>query len=138
MGHRYFEAVFLVWVAALNSDIRSVIRVNGHLFKSFKIMHSVLREFSLSSFLYALNLEPLLQKLATLRGISRELECGRSVSAYADDATVIVPNHGHIEIVDETLKEYDAVVRVKINSEKSLNLWLGTSGSSYRPTTSPS
>lgn len=45
--------------------------------------------------------------------------------AYADDLTVMVPSHGHIKLVGETLKEYEIVAVAKSNSEISVGLQLG-------------
>ena len=129
-----FGPVFRGWIAALYKGIRSVVRVNGHLSKPFIISRSVRQGCPLSALLYVLTLEPLLRKLAMLRGIPRELGCGTSVSAYADDVTVIVSSHEHIELVGQSLQEYEAVTGAKINREKSVGLRLGT----CRPTASPS
>lgn len=49
------------------------------------------------------------------------------MSAYTDDITVIVSRDGHIDMINETQKEYRVVTGAKINSAKSvglrLNIW---------------
>lgn len=65
--------------------------------------------------------------IATLRDYPRELGCWSSMSAHADDISVIVSSHKHNDLVSETLKEYEAVTEAKINSEKLVGLQLGGS-----------
>ena len=109
-----FGPVFRGWIAAMYSNICSVVKVNGHLSESFSIARSVRQGCPLSPLLYVLALEPLLRKLEVSRGIPRELGCGRAVSAYADDVTVIVSDISEIEVIGTTLKEYEAVTGAKI------------------------
>lgn len=47
-----------------------------------------------------------------------------SVFACGDDVTVMVSNHRHADLIGDTLKEYEAVRRPKINAEKSMGLKL--------------
>ncbi|XP_014776647.1 uncharacterized protein LOC106873687 [Octopus bimaculoides] len=97
------------------SNICSVVKVNGYQSEPFSFMRSVCRECPLSSLLYVLVLDPLLQRLEKHL---RELARGRTVSTYADDVAVIVSNNRHIDLVGTALKEYEAVTGVKVNREK--------------------
>lgn len=48
-----------------------------------------------------------------------DLECGRFVSAYADDLTVIVSDTTEIEVLGIALKDYEAVTGAKVNCESA-------------------
>lgn len=52
-----FHPVSTGWIAALYKEIRAVVRVNGHLSKSFNIAHWVRQKCPLLSLLYVLTLE---------------------------------------------------------------------------------
>lgn len=54
--------------------------------------------------------------------ISRELVCGRSVSPYEDDVTVIVSSVRHFDLVGERVSDYEPVIGLKIKSERSMGL----------------
>lgn len=99
-------------------------------------MYFARQQYPVSSLLWLLTLELLIRKLATLKGIPRELGCGSSKSTYAVDVIVIVSSHRHIDLVSETLKEYEAMKVEKINSEMSVDLRLGTWGNKPIPSNS--
>lgn len=70
-----------------------------------------------------------MRKLPIARGIQRELYCGTSLSAFFDDVTVMVSSHEHIELVGETLKQYEVVTGATIIREMTVDLRFGTSRS---------
>lgn len=100
--------------------------MNSHLSEPFSILRSIRQGCPFSSHLYVLTLKQLLWKLEALRGVSRDLECGKSVAAYAGDVTVIVSSHNHIDLIGRTLQEYKAVIAAKIDPEMSVSLQLST------------
>lgn len=100
------------------SDICSVVQVNSYLSEPCNIIHSVHQGCPLLPLLYAMALHLLLQKLKALRGILRKLERGQTVSAYANDVTVVVPNTNHIYLGGTVLKEFEVVTGARINQEK--------------------
>lgn len=61
-----------------------------------------------------------------MSGISRKSICGGSVSAYADDITIIMIETGHLQRVDKAIKVYKTMSGAKINLEKSVGLQLDT------------
>lgn len=61
----------------------------------------------------------------TLSGILRQPGCGKFVSAYAHDTTVIVTEMDNLSTVSKVIKDYKMVAEAKINREKSAGLGLG-------------
>lgn len=64
---------------------------------------------TLASF-YVMAFEPLLRKLSD---IPKEPVCGGSVSAYADDLTIIATEMEHLQRVGEAIKVYKTVAGEK-------------------------
>lgn len=88
-----------------------VVWVNGHQSEPLNIVRSAHHGCPLLSFQYVLTLNRLFWKLETLRGISHVLGCGR-----------VVLHSKHLNLVSNTVKEYEEVTGVKINPGKSVNL----------------
>ena len=63
-----FPENFIKWLNILYTDIESKILVNGTFTDTFKIKRSVRQGCSLSMFLYALGLEPLIFKIKVSNG----------------------------------------------------------------------
>lgn len=99
---------------ATYSDISSVVRVNSYLSKPFVVMRS-LREGYHISFLHIRTLQPLWQKLECSRNIPQEKGCRRHVFAYVSNIIVITSDFKYIEMVGVVLRQYEAVIGVKIN-----------------------
>lgn len=68
-------------------------------------------------------LESLLRKLS---GIPRQTGCGKSVSAYKDNITLIITEVDNLRRVAKAINEYKMMMGVKINQEKSVSLQLDT------------
>lgn len=56
----------------------------------------------------------------------RRPSCGESVSAYADEITIILTKMEHPQRVGEAIKVYETVTGANINQEESVDLQLGT------------
>lgn len=97
--------------------------MNGHLSEPFSIASSIHQACPL---LYLKDLELRLKKLEQLRGIPFEQGLGRTMSAYANNVTVMVSDTSEVETIGSTLEEYESVAGVKISVEKSEGLRLGT------------
>lgn len=49
--------------------------------------------------------------------ITRDLGCGKLVSAFANDITTILTAIGHLQRVYEAIKDYETVLEANINRE---------------------
>lgn len=61
------------------------------------------RQLPISPLLYVLALEPFPQKLDVIRSVPRDQDRENSVTAYADDITIIVPEVRHIQRADDDI-----------------------------------
>ena len=91
----------IAMIKVLYQDIESVLKINGGLSAPFKVHRGVRQGCSLSGMLYALSIEPMLNKIrANIEGLILN-DCLKShiLSAYADDIIVIAKNHFFREII---------------------------------------
>jgi hypothetical protein len=106
----------------------SVAQVNGYLSSPIPIKSSIRHGCPLSMILYAIIINPLLNALqATLPGI----QIGRrqpttSVTAYADDITIILTSPDNIPKLQQVLNTCAQASGANINIKKSQALALGT------------
>lgn len=103
------------------SDTYSMVKINVHLSELFSIACSLCQSCLLSPLLYVLALELLLQNLEELRGLLFEIGLKRAVSAYVDDATVMVSDTSKVEMVSSIVRKCEP----KINVDKQIDLQLG-------------
>lgn len=112
---------FRNWITAMYGGIRSTVHINGYLSEPFSIKHLVCQECLLSTLLYALALEPLLQKWENFGDVPNELGCGKSVSTYVNDVTISM-SEAQLPCVEDALKRYKVVAVTKINKNKTIDL----------------
>lgn len=111
----FFEGWWHCWES---TQTRGTYRKFGHLSKLLNIFHFVCQRCPLSSLLYILTLDSLLQKLETLRCVLCDLVCGNSMS-------MLMMTPWWCWVTDRStwlVKKYEMVTRVKINIEKVVGL----------------
>lgn len=96
--------------------------MNGFALEPLNIKRSVRQSCPLSTQLYVLSFEPLPRKLEEMNGDPHFRGYKKSVTAYADDVTVIVSREHDLQIAGEAIKDYEAVERARITLVKSVDL----------------
>ena len=124
-----FPENFIKWFNILYTDIESKILVNGTFTDTFKIKRSVRQGCSLSMFLYALGLEPLIFKINSnpnIQGIKLPNNSKETKSLqHADDTIVIIKNKKSYTALNTETKKYSENSGSKINQDKTEILTLG-------------
>ena len=98
--------------------------MNGKRSGSFAINRLVLQDYSFSSLLYILALEPLLHRLRVVKanlaliGVPLVGRIWARVSAFADDITVFVSRCSDIEAVKKAVARYELVTGAKVSFKK--------------------
>lgn len=59
-------------------------------------------------------------------GIGNELDCGRSVPAYADGLVISRAVEAQLSCIEDSLKRFEAVERTTIKTEKSIESQFST------------
>ena len=125
----YFPDNFIKWFSILYTDIESKILVNGTFTSTFKIKRSVRQGCSLSMFLYALGLEPLIFKINSnpnIQGISIPNTQKETKSLqHADEIIVIIKNKKSFSNLNKETKKYSENSGSKINQDKTEILTFG-------------
>lgn len=96
-------------IAAMYGGIKSTVQTNGYLSESFDIKHLVSQGYSLSLFLYVLAFEPLRRGWRVQGTSPMNWVYGKSVSAYAVDATISVSDEVQLPCVEDALRRYKEV-----------------------------
>lgn len=96
-----------------------MVKVGGTLSRPIPILRGIRQGCPLSGQLYSLAVEPLLFKLP---GFSLD---SVSLSAYADDITVVVNHIQDIKCLSEVLILYEKASSAKVNWAKSEAFWAG-------------
>ncbi|KAJ3606745.1 hypothetical protein NHX12_026264, partial [Muraenolepis orangiensis] len=96
-----FSAGFIAKIKVLYNKIESVLKFNGGLCAPFRVCRGVRQGCALSGMLYALSLEPLLNKIRSkLQGLFLPGFNGNMVlSVYADDVVVFVRDQKDTDIL---------------------------------------
>ena len=122
-----FSAGLIAKIKVLYSDIESVLKFNGGLCAPFRVHRGVRQGCALSGMLYALSLEPLLQKIRSVRGLlflpgfnSRFV-----LSAYADYVIVFIRDQQDVCVLDSVIEKFSVVSAVRVNWRKSEALAVG-------------
>jgi hypothetical protein len=116
------------WIAAFYSDIRSSVIINGNASQSFSIRRGCRQGDPISPYLYILCAELLACKIREnqkIKGIQVfEIEC--KISQFADDTTLFLEgDRDSYEELFSNLKEFEKISGLKLNYEKTCNVWLG-------------
>ena len=123
-----FSTKFIDWIKLLYNNIHSKIILNNHISSSFQIHKGVRQGCPLSPLLYVLVFETLLTKIRTspninglkLPGTNEEAK----LSAFADDATLILTDYNSIFSSFQILTNYEQASGAKLNKSKSCGVWL--------------
>ena len=118
-----FPASFISKVDLLNTNLKSVVQINGHLSESFQIQRGVKQGDALSCALFIISIDPLIRNLnENLLIPPLELceGCKIKTSAYADDIAVITTNND--EAANALFNEYDRLTKcsgLTLNADKT-------------------
>lgn len=82
------------WIAAMYSNIKSFIKINGFFSTPFRTERSVREGYPLSPLLYMLSLEPLLRKVDEIRKTPVGPWHGRGALEYKNDVNIILLDVG--------------------------------------------
>lgn len=121
-----FSSDFIGYIKILYNDIESLLKVNGGLFAPFRVCRGVRQGCSLSGILYTLAIEPLLNKLRVLEGVSLQA-CNSTLclSAYADDVVIILNKQNDVDLLLKTLRDFETISSARINLGKSEAVLVG-------------
>ncbi|KAJ3609823.1 hypothetical protein NHX12_024333 [Muraenolepis orangiensis] len=131
-----FSAGFIAKIKVLYNKIESVLKFNGGLCAPFRVCRGVRQGCALSGMLYALSLEPLLNKIRSkLQGLFLPGLNGNMVlSVYADDVVVFVRDQKDTDILVDIVRDFSSASAARVNWKKSEALavgeWSGRSPSS--------
>ncbi len=122
-----FSAGLIAKIKVLYSDIESVLKFNGGLCAPFRVHRGVRQGCTLSGMLYALSLEPLLQKIrSSVQGlILPGFNSSVVLSAYADDVVVFIKDQQDICVLTSVIEKFSAVSAARVNWRKSEALAVG-------------
>lgn len=118
---------FIDKVKVLYGDVESVLKINGGLCAPFKVCRGIRQGCSLSGMLYALAIEPLLQKLReNICGLNLPIcENSISLSAYADYVVVLINGQNDVQVLMKVLEDFKILSSAKVNWNKSEALLIG-------------
>lgn len=109
---------FVTMLQSVYKEATSQLRINGVLTAAFLVARSVRQGCPASMLLFAVVLAPLLQLLeARLQGLAVARRPLR-VSAYADDAFLVMRDHAETAAVTDALQDFAAVSGLHANPEK--------------------
>ncbi|KAG0415775.1 hypothetical protein HPB47_007049 [Ixodes persulcatus] len=114
--------------AALNSDLRSDLFLNGSLVARFPVTRGVRQGCPLSPVLFVLSLEPFLvgvDRHHSISGLALPGSDELRVSAYADDVTLYLRDEDSLVKAPRLFDEYACLYGARLNPEKSKSLCIG-------------
>ena len=122
-----FSAGFIAKIKVLYNKIESVLKFNGGLCAPFRVCRGVRQGCALSGMLYALSLEPLLNKIRSkLQGLFLPGFNGNMVlSSYADDVIVFIGDQKDTDILVNIVREFSSASAARVNWKKSEALAVG-------------
>lgn len=100
---------------------KSQLVVNGKLTESFDINCSVRQGDPLSMLLFVVYLQPLLDRLSQICN-----DIGESITAYADDITIIIKHPRKTQLVIDCFRQFGVASGARLNLQKTVGLKLGT------------
>ncbi len=123
-----FGEKFISWIKILYNDIKSTIKINGHLTPFFPVTRGVRQGCPISMILYIIIAEPLnilIKNRQDINGI-RITECFNALLfQHADDTTITVRDTQSVESLFNAINMYCQATGAKVNVEKSEILLLG-------------
>ncbi|KAJ4946174.1 hypothetical protein JOQ06_023844 [Pogonophryne albipinna] len=122
-----FSAGFIAKIKVLYNKIESVLKFNGGLCAPFRVCRGVRQGCALSGMLYALSLEPLLNKIRSkLQGLFLPGFNGNMVlSAHADDIIVFIRDQKDTDILVNIVRDFSSASAARVNWKKSEALAVG-------------
>ncbi|KAJ4946299.1 hypothetical protein JOQ06_023967, partial [Pogonophryne albipinna] len=122
-----FSAGFIAKIKVLYNKIESVLKFNGGLCAPFRVCRGVRQGCALSGMLYALSLEPLLNKIRSkLQGLFLPgFGGGMVLSAYADDIIVFIRDKKDTDILVDIVRDFSSASAARVNWRKSEALAVG-------------
>ena len=123
-----FGPDIIQWVKTFYTDVISCVTNNGYASNFFQLQRGVRQGCPLSGILFVMCIEILAKQIKNdpnIQGIrvgAKEIK----ISQYADDTTVFVQNGKSVEHLIETLKIFELCSGLKINTEKTEAIWLGS------------
>ena len=122
-----FGAGLIAKIKVMYSGIESMLKINGNLCAPFRVRRGVRQGCALSGMLYALSLEPLLQKIrSSVHGLVLPGFNSRVVlSAYADDVVVFTRNQQDVDKLTEMTNKFSILSSARVNWGKSEALAVG-------------
>ena len=128
-----FGTRFLSYIRLIYTNAQSLIRINSALTSPFTCGRGIRQGCSLSSQLYVLAIEPLLDKIRTEKNIqgitipnSKPDDQQCKLTAYADDVEFFITRHQDFEKLTHWLNVYERASNSRINLGKSEGLWVGS------------
>jgi hypothetical protein len=128
-----FGPDFINWVKTIYNNTCSCIVQNGNISEFFSLEKGVRQGCPLSALLFILSIEVLACKIRQdkdIQGIKLPYQDYFKnevrISMYADDITVFVTNEEHVNRVVQILREFTTVSGLKLNSEKTEVMWIGS------------
>ncbi|KAJ4946367.1 hypothetical protein JOQ06_024034, partial [Pogonophryne albipinna] len=122
-----FSAGFIAKIKVLYNKIESVLKFNGGLCAPFRVCRGVRQGCALSGMLYALSLEPLLNKIRSkLQGLFLPgFSGGMVLSAYADDVIVFIRDQKDTDMLVNIVRDFSSASAARVNWRKSEALAVG-------------
>ena len=119
-----FSQVFVGWLQILYAEVRSMVTVNGHLGKVFRVHSGVRQGCPLSPLLYILYIEPLGAAIRADQGIRGLLVPGSGgtrvkLSQYADDTTLLLDSDECLIRSLRVIQDFGQVAGASLNFAKS-------------------
>ncbi|KAI4899223.1 hypothetical protein NFI96_000470 [Prochilodus magdalenae] len=113
---------FVGWLRLLYNEAAVMVKVGGALSVKVPVQRGIRQGCPLSGQLYSLVIEPLLCRLRRdLRGVPTTSDPSGtrvSLSAYADDVTVLVTAQEDVEALESSLEVYEKASSAKVNWER--------------------
>ncbi|KAI4900412.1 hypothetical protein NFI96_009713, partial [Prochilodus magdalenae] len=121
---------FVGWLRLLYNEAAVMVKVGGALSVKVPVQRGIRQGCPLSGQLYSLVIEPLLCRLRRdLRGVPTTSDPSGtrvSLSAYADDVTVLVTAQEDVEVLESSLEVYEKASSAKVNWGKSEGFLMGS------------
>ena len=117
-----FGNTFISWIKLLYKDIKSSVKINGHLTPFFPITRGVRQGCPISMMLYVIVAEPLnnlIKSQPNIKGIVINDNFKSLLFQHADDTSITVQDTQSVESVFHTVNTFCLGTGEKVNIEKS-------------------
>ena len=117
------------WIGSFYSNIKSSVIVNGKASSSFSIERGCRQGDPISPYLFILCVEVLACKIRQNKDIKgiKISETENKINQFADDTSVLLEgDQVSFEQLFYVLEEFEAISGLKLNYDKTCNVWLGS------------